>query len=77
VLEKVIGLRCPFDQLPLLELIESVSDLAGVLWMSNQPKKQVMKQIIGQERSDGDYRYPLKYQNNIQVITGSRKCSKN
>src|SRR5215472_18626167 len=66
VLEKVVRLRRPLDQLALLELIQLVTDLARVLRSSHQEKKYVMKKVVCHDQYNDDRRYQLKYQNNVQ-----------
>ena len=66
VLEIVVRLRCPLDQLALLELIQLVADLARVPRLGHQEKKYVMKKVVSYEQRDGDRHYQLKYQYNVQ-----------
>src|SRR6202035_313632 len=64
--EIVARLRCPLDQLALLELIQLVADLARVPGSSHQEKKDVMKSVVCHKQRDDDRRYQLKRQNNVQ-----------
>src|SRR6266576_2705105 len=66
VLEKVARLRCPLDQLALLELIQLVTDLARVLRLSHQEKKYVMKNVVCHEQRDHYRNDQLKRQNDVQ-----------
>jgi hypothetical protein len=52
VLEKVVRLRCPLDQLALLESIKLVADLARVLQLSHQEKKYVVNKVVHYEQRD-------------------------
>src|SRR5467141_938521 len=73
VLEKVARLRCPLDQLALLELIQLVADLARVLRLSHQEKKYVMKNVVCYQQRDHDRHDQLKRQNNVQDCSCDRR----
>src|SRR5258705_8470844 len=66
VLEKVARLRCPLDQLALLEFIQLVTDLSRVLRLSHQGKKYVMKNVVCHEQRDHYRNDQLKRQNTVQ-----------
>ena len=55
VLEDVIRLRRPFDQLALLELVQLMPDLGCVLGMRGQQEQDVMEQNIGRKDSTKDH----------------------
>src|SRR5262245_64889116 len=57
VLEEVLGLGCPFDQLPPLEFVELTTDIARILGMRDEKKQDVVKQVVGREQPDDDRRY--------------------
>src|SRR5215467_4368971 len=69
VLEKVGGLRRPFDELPLFEFIQRMTDIAGVPRMGDEKKEHVVKQVVGREQPDDDRR---RYQGNIHALTPFR-----
>jgi hypothetical protein len=72
VFEKVAWLRCPLDQLALLELIQHVADLARVLRLSHQEKKYVVKKVVCYEQRNDDRRDQPKRQNNVQGGSSNR-----
>jgi hypothetical protein len=56
MLEKVVHPRCPLDELALLEFIQLVAELACVLRMRDEEKKDVMKKVVCHEEPDDDRR---------------------
>src|SRR6516164_2823041 len=69
VLEKVLGLRRPLDELALFEFIQRMTDIAGVPRMGDEEKEHVMKQVIGREHPRHDRR---RDQRNIHALLLSR-----
>ena len=59
-LSVVARLRCPHNQLALLDLIQLVADLAPVLRLSHQEKKYVMKYVVCYEQRDDNRHDQLK-----------------
>jgi hypothetical protein len=66
VLEKVVRLRSPVDQLALLELVQRVADLACVLRLSHQEKEYVMKNVVRDNQRNDDRPNQLNYKNDVQ-----------
>ena len=54
VLEKVIGLRRPFGELPPLEFIELVADFVRVLEVCGQQEQNVMEEVVGRKTAAKD-----------------------
>ncbi len=57
VLETVVRPRCPLGQLALLEFIQLVADLARVLRIRDEEKKDVVKEVVHDEQRDDDRRH--------------------
>ena len=54
VLEEVAGGGSPLDELPLLEFVERIADLARVLRMDGEEKQDVMERVVGHEQGGDD-----------------------
>ncbi len=56
VFEKIDGLRRPFDELPLFEFVQLVTDIVGIGRMGNEQKQDVVKRVVCREQPDDDRR---------------------
>src|SRR5262245_36599276 len=68
VLEEVLGLGCPFDELPPLEFVELAPDIARILGMRDEKKQDVVKQVVGREQPDNDRRYHQQYPSKVHAL---------
>lgn len=57
VLQEVVELGRPVEQLPPFKLVKRMADIACILRMGNKEIEDVMKEIICREQPDGDCRY--------------------
>ena len=68
VLEEIVRLRRPFDQLAPLELVQLMTDLARVLGMRGEQEQDVVEQVVGHERAGDDRPRPEKHRNSIHAL---------
>ena len=68
VLETVIRPRYPLGQLSPLEFIQLVADLACILRIRDEEKKDVVKKVVGDEQRDGDRRPHYEHRRDIQEL---------
>ena len=65
VLEKIVGLRRPFDELPLFEFIQLVTDIVRIDRMRDEQKQDVVKRVVCREQPDDDRRRQQEYRNSV------------
>ena len=57
MLEKVVHVRGPLDQLTLLEFVQLVADIGCVLRMRDKEKQDVVKKVVCHEDPGDERRY--------------------
>ncbi len=68
VFEEVVGFGCPLDKLPPFEFIQLMTDSACVLRIRDEQEKDVMEQVVCDERPHNDRRRHQDYRHTVHEL---------